>query len=389
MPGRDAPGHRPRHDLLPGVGITHREPAHHAVDGAACGRAAELQRRARALTPTCTSSWSRSTRDGWRGRCRRSTSTTSRTSGTAGPSRSSPSSRATTSAARCTRRSRTTRSRCTTSRSPAPTACSGATTTRTPRAPIPIRTRSSTGLLVDVGDDDAHAIVFDNAARLFGFSGARRRAGPVSASTSRRPRHRAEPSRHRGRAVDPQGAGAGRGAHHSADRRRPRPRRRAQEPRVHRAGGRRSHEALAARLLPTVREQGQRWWRRSSRSRSSAACWSCGERVDEADAPDRPAPRLRRRLLRAGDREPASGARRPVQAFTEFSVHLDFAAPAKAVGRVPAAADPRLRAAPRRHRRRVDPLRPRPRLLAAFLLSSVRTVTEIAIAGTSTARPDR
>ncbi len=35
-PGGDAPGHRPRHDLLPGVGLAHREPARHPVDGAAC-----------------------------------------------------------------------------------------------------------------------------------------------------------------------------------------------------------------------------------------------------------------------------------------------------------------------------------------------------------------
>ena len=33
--GGDAPGHRPRHDLLPRLGFGHDQPAHHAVDGAA------------------------------------------------------------------------------------------------------------------------------------------------------------------------------------------------------------------------------------------------------------------------------------------------------------------------------------------------------------------
>ena len=66
------------------------------------------------------------------------------TSATAGRSPSSPSSPATTSVSRCTPRSRTIRSRSTTSRSPAPTACSGATTSRTPRARTPTPTRCST-----------------------------------------------------------------------------------------------------------------------------------------------------------------------------------------------------------------------------------------------------
>ncbi len=48
-PCGDAPGNRPRHDLLPGLGIGDREPARDAVDGAARGRAVELRRRAGTL----------------------------------------------------------------------------------------------------------------------------------------------------------------------------------------------------------------------------------------------------------------------------------------------------------------------------------------------------
>ena len=39
-PRGDAPGHRPRHDLLPRLGLGHRQPPRHAVDGAARRRAA-------------------------------------------------------------------------------------------------------------------------------------------------------------------------------------------------------------------------------------------------------------------------------------------------------------------------------------------------------------
>ncbi len=45
-PGSDAPGHRPRHDLLPRMGLADREPARDPVDGPARRRVAELQRRA-------------------------------------------------------------------------------------------------------------------------------------------------------------------------------------------------------------------------------------------------------------------------------------------------------------------------------------------------------
>ena len=56
-------------------------------------------------------------------------------------------------------------------------------------------------LLADVDDDDARAVVFDNAARLFGFSDGCPRAGVVSASRH----HRRAGATSRSRAFDPQG----------------------------------------------------------------------------------------------------------------------------------------------------------------------------------------
>ena len=72
-------------------------------------------------------------------------------------------------------------------------------------------------------------------------------------------------------------------------------------------------------------------------------------------------------------------------AFTEFSVHLDFAAPRRPgtrTGRCGSSPTSCCRAAIDDGSIRTDL---DPDLLAAFLLSSVRTVTEITIAGTATA----
>jgi AcrR family transcriptional regulator len=109
-------------------------------------------------------------------------------------------------------------------------------------------------------------------------------------------------------------------------------------------------------------------------------------RVDEAALP---IDRLRAFVV--GYFELATESRHPVlgagAAFTEFSVHLDFAAPAKAWDAyrpLRILAYELLRAAIDDGSIRADL---DPDLVAAFLLSSVRTVTEITIAGTSTARP--
>ena len=102
-------------------------------------------------------------------------------------------------------------------------------------------------------------------------------------------------------------------------------------------------------------------------------------RVDEAELP---IDRLHAFVV--GYFELATESRQPVlgagAAFTEFSVHLDFAAyrPLRIL------AYELLRAAIDDESIRADL---DPDLVAAFLLSSVRTVTEITIAGTSTARP--
>jgi hypothetical protein len=75
------------------------------------------------------------------------------------------------------------------------------------------------------------------------------------------------------------------------------------------------------------------------------------------------------------------------QRSAEFSVHLDFVAPAKAWD----AYRPLRLLAYELLRAAIDDGSVRadldPDLVAAFLLASVRTVTEITIAGTSTARP--
>jgi AcrR family transcriptional regulator len=110
------------------------------------------------------------------------------------------------------------------------------------------------------------------------------------------------------------------------------------------------------------------------------------ERVDREV---RPVDRLRAFVV--GYFELATESRQPVlgsgAAFTAFSVHLDFAAPAKAWNAyrpLRILAYDVMRAAIDDGSIRVDL---DPDLLAAFLLSSVRTLTEITIAGTSTARP--
>jgi AcrR family transcriptional regulator len=110
------------------------------------------------------------------------------------------------------------------------------------------------------------------------------------------------------------------------------------------------------------------------------------ERVDREV---RPVDRLRAFVV--GYFELATESRQPVlgsgAAFTAFSVHLDLAAPAKAWNAyrpLRSLAYDVMRAAIDDGSIRVDL---DPDLLAAFLLSSVRTLTEITIAGTSTARP--
>ncbi len=96
------------------------------IDGAALRGAPRHLRRVGTSIPTSTWCSSSTTSAGWRGRCRRSTTTTSRSPVPAhrrrhgGSTRTSPSLRASTCAARSTRRSRTTRSPSPTSRSPAP-----------------------------------------------------------------------------------------------------------------------------------------------------------------------------------------------------------------------------------------------------------------------------
>jgi AcrR family transcriptional regulator len=89
--------------------------------------------------------------------------------------------------------------------------------------------------------------------------------------------------------------------------------------------------------------------------------------------------------------ELATGSRQPVlgsgAAFTEFSVHLDFAAPTKvwnAYRPLRILAYELLHAAIDDGSIRADL---DPDLVAAFLISSVRGVTEMSIAGTGTARP--
>ena len=109
-------------------------------------------------------------------------------------------------------------------------------------------------------------------------------------------------------------------------------------------------------------------------------------RVDEAE---RPIGRLRAFIV--GYFELATESRQPVfgagAAFTQFSVHLDLVAPAKAWD----AYRPLRLLAYELLRAAIDDGSVRadldPDLVAAFLLASVRTVTEITIAGTSTARP--
>jgi AcrR family transcriptional regulator len=110
------------------------------------------------------------------------------------------------------------------------------------------------------------------------------------------------------------------------------------------------------------------------------------ERVDREV---RPVDRLRAFVV--GYFELATESRQPVlgsgAAFTAFSVHLDLAAPAKAWNAyrpLRSLAYDLMRAAIDDGSIRVDL---DPDLLGAFLLSSVRTLTEITIAGTSTARP--
>ena len=109
-------------------------------------------------------------------------------------------------------------------------------------------------------------------------------------------------------------------------------------------------------------------------------------RVDEAELP---IDRLRAFVV--GYFDLATESRHPVlgagAAFTEFAVHLDFAAPARAWDAyrpLRILAYELLRAAIDDGSIRADLDSD---LVAAFLLSSVRTVTEITIAGTSTARP--
>jgi predicted TIM-barrel fold metal-dependent hydrolase len=116
-----------------------------------------------------------------------------------------------------------------------------------PESTYPDSNRVLDRLLGDVAPDDARAVVFDNAARVFGFSQHARKCA----------RHGPEPARRRGRAFDPEGEAARRAAHVVVDRRGTRSRRRAQQPRVHRAGAGRPHTALAPRVLPIVREQGR------------------------------------------------------------------------------------------------------------------------------------
>ena len=109
-------------------------------------------------------------------------------------------------------------------------------------------------------------------------------------------------------------------------------------------------------------------------------------RVDEAE---RPIGRLRAFIV--GYFELATESRQPVfgagAAFTQFSVHLDLVAPAKAWD----AYRPLRLLAYELLRAAIDDGSVRgdldPDLVAAFLLASVRTVTEITIAGTSSARP--
>ncbi len=88
--------------------------------------------------------------------------------------------------------------------------------------------------------------------------------------------------------------------------------------------------------------------------------------------------------LATGSRQPVFGAGR---AFTEFSIHLDAAAPAKAWD----AYRPLRLLAYDLLRTAIDDGAIRDDLdtdlLAAFLLTSVRTITEVTIAGTSTATP--
>lgn len=110
------------------------------------------------------------------------------------------------------------------------------------------------------------------------------------------------------------------------------------------------------------------------------------ERVDRETAP---IDRLRAFVV--GYFELATQSRRPVfgsgSAFTEFSIHLDAAAPAKAWNAyrpLRILAYDLLRAALDDGSIRSDLDTD---LLAGFLLSSVRSVTEIAIAGTSAAAP--
>ena len=88
----------------------------------------------------------------------------------AGRSPSSPSCRVTTCAARCTRPSRTTRSRCTTSRFTGTDCLMWGNDYPHPESTYPELEQGPRRLLVDVDDDVAHAVVFDNAARIFGFS---------------------------------------------------------------------------------------------------------------------------------------------------------------------------------------------------------------------------
>lgn len=110
------------------------------------------------------------------------------------------------------------------------------------------------------------------------------------------------------------------------------------------------------------------------------------ERVDQATLP---IDRLRAFVV--GYFELATESRQPVlgsgHAFMEFSVHLDLAAPAKAWNAyrpLRILAYELLRAALDDGSIRADLDTD---LLAGFLLSSVRTLTDITIAGTSTARP--
>ena len=296
------------HDMIfyRGWGSPDRQPAHDAVDGAARRRAAELQRRARAPPRPA-----RGDGRGERGMdgvddvdARRVLPRApAERLDEADPGRAPEPLPPAPGARHVPGRSR---SRSTTSRSPAPTACSGATTTRTPRARTPTRTRSSTGCSPTSATTTRTPSCSTNAARTLRLPGRASRE-PVRVSVRpTTPRRAAATSRSNGRSPRP-----GRGPRNApallidaaldlvAERK-------SLEFTVQEVVDRtklslhafyqlfESKDALVEAVLEESLERGVMELRR---------------RVDEAEPPDRPAPRLRRRLLRARDREPASGPR--------------------------------------------------------------------------------